>query len=186
MRKILSWALYNESNTPQILPVENADIVTILDMCVEVLSNVDNPERIKGYLGRATDWNLSKKCVLNGEIIGAYLLNEFPLQIMLDNCKRSIPVGEYDFKDYEKYRTLRGLHGLALVVLPEFQKIGAGRKLRDVPLHMDYDYIWGMQLKSLQNIEQWTNFGRKLIGEFLDEEKETVYITLMDLDKKSA
>ena len=186
MRKILSWTLYNENNNIQILPVEDTDVTEILNICAEVLSNVDNPERIKGYLGRATKWNLSKKCVLNGKIIGAYLLNEFPLQVMLDDCKRLFNEGKLvqcDFEDYEKYRTLHGLHGLALVVLPDFQKIGAGKKLRDVPLHMDYDYIWGMHLETLQNIEQWTNFGRKVLGKFTDEENETVYITVMDLLK---
>jgi len=184
MRKILSWTLYNESVDAQILPVENEDVPEILEICAEALAHVDNPDRIKGYLGKATKWSLSKKCVLNGKIIGAYLLNEFPIQVMLDDCKRLFKEGKFsvcDFEDYEKYRTLRGLHGLALVVLPEFQKIGAGKKLRDVPLHMGYDYIWGMHLETLKNIEQWTNFGRKVLGKFTDDEDETVYITVMDL-----
>ena len=186
MRKILSWTLYNENNNIQILPVDNEDVPEILNMCVSVLNKVDNPERIKGYLGSATKWNLSKKCVLDGKIIGAYLLNEFPIQTMLDNCESLFKKGVFpkcDLGDYEKYRNLRGLHGLALVVLPEFQKIGAGKKLRDIPLHMGYDYIWGMHLKSLQNIDQWTRFGRRIVAEFTDKEEEVVYITIMDLAK---
>ena len=44
----------------------------------------------------------------------------------------------------------------------------------------------GMHLETLKNIEQWTNFGRRVLAKFTDDENETVYITVMDLDKKSS
>ena len=147
MKNILSWILFNENNDSQILPIENSDIPEVLNVCAEALQHVDTPDNIKQYLGKATKWSISKKCVLDGRIIGAYLLNEFPLDRMLDDAREHCKVCDFPpEEEYEKYHNLRGLQGLALVVKPEFQKIGAGKKLRDVPLHMGYDYIWGMHL----------------------------------------
>lgn len=146
MKNILSWTTFNENSDYQILPIEISDKIEVLNICAESLKHVDNPERIKQYLGRATEWDISKKCVFNGKIIGAYLLNHFPVYKMLEDCERLFSekkIPYFSSENYQKYRNLRGIHGLALVVDPAYQKTGAGKKLRDVPLTMGYDYIWG-------------------------------------------
>ena len=60
--------------------------------------------------------------------------------------------------------------------MPEYRDLGIGKKLRDYPLQLNFDYIWGQHLKGLQNIDNWTKFGRRIINNNGD-----LYITLMDL-----
>jgi GNAT superfamily N-acetyltransferase len=64
-----------------------------------------------------------------------------------------------------KYQGLRGVEGVALAVDPMYRGKGAGKLLREYSLTMDYDYIWGMQFKSLNNLDNWVKSGRELIYE---------------------
>ena len=116
-----------------------------------------------------TDWNISKKCVLNGVIIGCYLFNEQPVSSMLDRCKCAV-------EDYSKYEDKRGVQGLGLALLPDYRGTGIGKEMRNIPLKMGYNYIWGRHSKGLHNVTQWTKFGRRIIGE-----NEHEYITIMDI-----
>jgi hypothetical protein len=82
-------------------------------------------------------------------ILGVYLLRDAKLS------------GKYPAS--EKYRGLRGLEGVALAVDKSHRNRGAGRLLREYSLTMDYDYIWGMQFRSLNNLDNWIKSGRELI-----------------------
>lgn len=64
-----------------------------------------------------------------------------------------------------KYVGLRGVEGVALAVDPTHRGKGAGRLLREHSYTLDYDYIWGMQFKSLNNLDNWLKSGRELIYE---------------------
>jgi len=76
--------------------------------------------------------------LLIGErIIGAYFLDAHKM---------------WEIKDDD----LVGIQGDALVVIPEYQGYGYGSLLRAIPSRMPgVDYIWGMQHKGLNNIDDW-------------------------------
>jgi len=153
--------------------IEQQDIPEVLNVCAKVLGDVDSEEDVKEYLSSVTDWNISKKAVVGGKIVGAYLFNEQPITEFLEGC-------DCTTEDVSKYANLRGIQGLGLALLPECRGTGIGRKMRDIPLHMGYDYIWGQHLKSLHNIDQWLKFGRRVVADGMIGEDD-LYVTLMDL-----
>jgi hypothetical protein len=58
-----------------------------------------------------------------------------------------------------------------LVVDKEIRGQGWGNKLKEYPKTLEVDYIWGQQLKTLNNLEDWLK-RRELLGETVG-----VYIT---------
>lgn len=154
------------SGSIDITKINQEDIPEVLDICAKVFSNVMSPNEVKKYINSVANWEMSVKATMNNQIIGCYILNEDSV-LEFEQCAD---------EDLSKYKTLKGIQGIALAVLPEFRGTGAGRKLRDYPLHLNYDYIWGQHLKGLQNIDNWLKFGRRLVGDC-----NGLYITLMDL-----
>ena len=80
---------------------------------------------------------------VDGKVGGFYFLRE-----------SNIPAGG-DPKAYEILKDLRGVEGVALGIFEEYKGLGFGKKLINYPSTMGYDYIWGYQLKSLGNIDDW-------------------------------
>jgi hypothetical protein len=117
-----------------------------------------------------TDFTISKKAVLDGKIIGCYLLND-----------DSVPSNGMNYlENLDPYGTRRGLQGVALGILKEYRGLSYGRQLRDSALSLNgFDYIWGFQGKRLENLDNWLACGRRLVGE-----TEDAYVTLMDLKEK--
>ena len=104
-----------------------------------------------------TNWDISA-IILDDEdrIKGLYLLGN----TQLDSSFLS-----------EKYIGLKGVEGVLLVVDEEIRGQGWGNKLKDYPKTLEVDYIWGQQLKTLNNLEDWLK-RRELILETV-----AVYIT---------
>lgn len=50
---------------------------------------------------------------------------------------------------------MRGIQGVALGVSSEYKNHGIGKMLINYPTSMGYDYVWGYQLKMLDNINDW-------------------------------
>jgi len=147
--------------------IEQEDILKILDICVEAFEHLETADEIKTYLNIVTDWDISKKAVLNNEIIGCYLFNEIPV----------VSFSKYQIEDLSKYKDKKGLQGVALVIKPEYRGLSYGRQLREIPLKMGYDYVWGQHLKGLDNIDSWMRFGRRVVAD-----NGGIIVTLMDLD----
>jgi len=162
-----------ESLEYKVLNIEEQDIDEILNMCVQAFGDLESSDEIKEYLKEKTDWNISKKATLDNKIVGCYLFNE---DSVIDFLKDS----DCALEDLSQYENKRGIQGIALVVRPEYQKFGIGKKLRSVPLNMGYDYIWGQHLKGLHNIKHWTDFGRKIVADG-EIDGEDMYVTLMDI-----
>lgn len=151
--------------------IQQDDIKEVLILCAKVFAHVMNPEATVKYLFKDTNWDISKKAVYNGKIVGCYLLNETQIADAFD-----INDTKHMTEDLYPYTKKRGVQGVALAVLPEYRGASFGRALRDVPLHMGYDYIWGEHLEGLKNRDNWVNFGRRVVGEF-----PGLFVTLMDL-----
>lgn len=105
------------------------------------------------------DEQLSIIMEVNGKVGGFYFLRE-----------ESIPEGG-NKEAYETLKNLKGVEGVALGVFDEYKNLGLGRTLINYPSTMGYDYVWGYQLKSLENIDNWLK-RRKLYAETND-----LYIT---------
>lgn len=121
------------------------------------------------YTNEATDWSISFKAVVEGQMAGFYCLN---LRNVTDEVARNkfTPL-----EDLTPYDAKTGLEGVALVVFPEFRGRGIGSALKDATRGLHADYIWGVQLKSLGNLEQWLR-RRRLVAE-----NPEMYLTLEDL-----
>lgn len=155
--------------------IEENDIDKIIEFSVKLFSEATGNYFPGLFFYDMTDFSISKKAVLNGKIIGVYLLNDVSV---LSN-------GMHRCENLDSYFNLSAIQGVALGIQKEFRGLNYGRKLRDSILSLDeYDYIWGFQGKCLNNLENWLAYGRRLVGETNDS-----YVTLMDLggpDKKSA
>lgn len=158
-------------NQAIISKINREDIQGCLDMCVREFEGVASPEEIKEELDR-TNWNISYKAEVDGVLVGCYLL-----------CESSVTQFVYcQLEDLSKYENERGIEGVALLVVPEYRNKSIGRKLRDIPLHLNYDYIWGQHFNTLNNEQNWVDFGRRVVARDYAEE---FFVTLMDLNKRS-
>jgi hypothetical protein len=108
-------------------------------------------------LEQESNWDISAMLVdENNNIKGVYLLGDSQLSSLVED---------------EKYINLKGVEGVVLAVSEEIRGQGWGNKLKDFPKILEIDYIWGQQLKSLNNLEDWLK-RRELVAE-----TQSVYIT---------
>jgi GNAT superfamily N-acetyltransferase len=112
-----------------------ADIPEVLPLMRESFRRHSVGTSVDAYVEMA-DLTYSIVAVYGDEIIGFYLLTP-----------RDLPL--------EDLQGLRGIEGIALAVKPEFRGTGVGKKLADYPKSYGFDYLWGMQLKSLGNLNHW-------------------------------
>ncbi len=115
-------------------------------------------KQIKIYTHQSTDWDISLKAEINGELVGFYLLSNRKFN-QVANEEENVET-TFNSNDYDSQ-----LEGIALVVFEEHRGKGIGKLLIDAAEKLPFDFIWGMQFKSLNNLEWWQNKGRALIGQ---------------------
>jgi GNAT superfamily N-acetyltransferase len=126
-------------------------------------------ETFKKYGGFSTiagsvNFDISLILKHKDEIVGTYMLGTHPMHL-LGNMKH--------------YLRLRGIEGVALAVKPEFRGSGYGNMLKDYSIqNTKADYIWGMQLRDLKNINDWAKRRRIVFS------SSSMFITLQDLNDK--
>ena len=147
-------------------------------------------EETLGFVKEATDWNSSLKAVVNGRIIGFYLLGHKGVNKLKDTIeseKAQLEKGE----SIKRYSSLTGIEGVALGVIPEYRKrsdFNVARELKNRLREMKgLDYIYGMQYKSLNNLQNWVGpKKRRLFAQsFEPSSTNPVYITLEDLPQNN-
>jgi len=144
---------------------QNHDAISeCLDICHEIFSK--HSSGVRSYIYSIADWDLSLKASINNRVVGCYILQE-------DTLTSYSNTGF----DVDAYKNLRGLHGVGLAVLPSYQGLGIGKALREYPSTMGYDYIYGMHLESLKNLDHW-----KKIREVVYT-SNSMHITLQDFRK---
>ena len=123
----------------------------------EYFKTVTPKDYFFAIIKQETNWDISA-IILDDEdrIMGVYLLGDSQLDSLTVN---------------EKYTNLKGVVGVLLAVSEEVRGQGWGNKLKDYPKTLEIDYIWGQQLKSLNNLEDWLK-RRELIAE-----TQSVFIT---------
>jgi len=129
---------FNKKEKYPISLIGKEDIDDVLELADKVFwdSGMDN----KLYIGSNADWSISVKMVDSDRIIGFYIFN-----------KEGLPFSNDKFSG-------KAVQGVALGIDEEYKGKGLGKKLIQYPyenLGNQFDYIWGMQLKSLKNIDDW-------------------------------
>lgn len=95
------------------------------------------------------DPSLSVVAIENGRVVGFYILGK---RSVLDGIKEEELTPT---EDLSAYQGKKGIEGVALGIIPEARGSGLGSKLKDYPQRLGADYIWGLQLHSLGNLEHW-------------------------------
>jgi GNAT superfamily N-acetyltransferase len=163
-------SILNENNI-QISYINDKD----KEICLKIFEQAFPQYNLKDYIKYFEDtvkWEKSLKAVVNGKTVGIYLLGDRSLE---DAIKEEKAIPKEDLSDY---KNKKGLEGVVLAVLPEYQKIGIGKKLKNSVENLPYDYLYGLQYKKLGNLEHWIK-SRRVVAE--SEGPEAVYITLKDL-----
>lgn len=125
--------------------INRSDLYEINEYIEHVFANTGmSAKQLWSVIGDI-DMRISIVATINDKIIGFYFLKE-----------GGIPKSPFAKVNYNIFDGLRGVEGVALGVSPEYKDMGVEKKLIEyVQYNMDYDYIWGMQLKSLNNIHHW-------------------------------
>lgn len=130
---------------------EESDFEPVRDMLDDVYSKLPgaSPMWIWSVIKSQCRDDFSESVVLtvNGEIAGFYFLRPGNLR----------PNGDI-------LEGMRGLQGVALGMSSKFKNMGLGKMLISYPQQLGYDYIWGQQLKELDNINDWMK-RRKIYAE---------------------
>lgn len=129
----------------EIRKMTTEDIPKIYERLQEVYekTNMSNQKIWDVILEEEPDANFSFVATVGGEIAGFYFISP-------------IPIPEIEGVPYDEFEDTVGVEGVALGVFPEFKNMGIGKKLiEQSQTTLDADYIWGMQLKSLKNIDDW-------------------------------
>lgn len=165
MRKFLKII---ENNAIRIEPFKQEYKDEVWQIMVEIFGHLLSDSELHHELS-SVDPSISLVLVAGDQIIGAYLLNDW------QNVYDYTNTDDYEvYEDLSKYKDLRGLKGEALAVKNEYQSLGYGKKLIAYSQNMGYDYMWGEQMKGLNNLADWTK-RRRLVAE-----SNGSYITLQD------
>jgi GNAT superfamily N-acetyltransferase len=156
-----------EAEAVVIKGIERSNIPDIIKHVIQAFHGKGMSDlELKSFVMATTDWHLSKKLVANDHLVGFYLFREGSVIDLVGSCDTK--------EDLSPYAKKRGIEGIGLVVLPQFRGQGFGDRLKNLPSTMGYDYIFGMQLKSLNNLPQWLK-RRRLVADC-----GGVWVTLAD------
>lgn len=124
----------------------------------EYFKAVTTKDYFCAILAQETNWDLSVMLVdEEDKLLGLYLFG---------NQQVSSLIGPSFYDD------IKGVEGVLLAIDKSIQGQGWGNKLKDFSKTLGVDYIWGQQLKTLDNLQDWLK-RRILVGE-----TENVYVTL--------
>jgi GNAT superfamily N-acetyltransferase len=144
------------------------DVAGALDLGTETFApHVNNDRDYAREILSVFDPRISKIVKDGDKVVGAYFLSR---QDMPQDAATDLDLYAKDIQGK------RGIEGIGLFVHPDYKNSGIGRKLKDYSVTIaGADYIWGYQLKSLKNIDDWTK-RRKIIGD-----QPGIYVTYQNL-----
>jgi hypothetical protein len=162
--------LSNSSNGFEIESILPSDIPEILDLKWSVFcSHYSSRDESDSYTLASVDWSKSIKVLHEARIVGIYLLKE---EAIADGIRSESITTLHE--SLERYRELRGLHGVTLCLHEAYRGRGWGNLLKEYPGTLGYDYFWGVMFKTLGNLHDWEKRSR-LVGESRD-----LYLILED------
>jgi radical SAM superfamily enzyme YgiQ (UPF0313 family) len=121
---------------------EETDALEIFNKLEEVYSKIGWPKEAIWNELQPIDSSLSIVAEVDGNVAGFYFIKEQYIQLL----------GK---EEDEILSNLRGIEGVALGIFNEYKDYGIGKEMIEYPKTIGADYIWGLQLKGLGNIEDW-------------------------------
>lgn len=121
---------------------EQTDAEVIFNNLEEVYKKIGWPKEAIWNELQPIDPNLSIVAEVDGEVAGFYIIKDEPIPLL----------GKEDDKILAN---LHGVEGVALGIFNEYKNYGIGKEMIEYPKTIGVDYIWGLQLKGLDNIEDW-------------------------------
>lgn len=146
----------------KISSIDKKEIENIINITAETFKKHMSFAASVSYLKDCVDFSISIKATYNDELIGFYLLNENKIPYINEkNLKISV-------EKYKELQSNNGLEGVALVILPDYRKLGISKLLIEesykIAKNLDCDYVWGEALKTINNLNEWSKV-RTFIGE---------------------
>jgi hypothetical protein len=136
--KLENFALsYKDKNIDK-----SMDMLKLMGRGIGDIVNLTEPVVI-GIINSKINKNITKILTLNNKVIGGYVLSEADVL----NVGLGVEIKELEHK--------KGVEGVALYVDDEYRDFGFGKMLRNLPRRLGYDYVFGSQLKTLNNIDDW-------------------------------
>jgi GNAT superfamily N-acetyltransferase len=159
--------LFELTQQPTIEPINPEDIKAVTDLCVAAFGRFAGRDFISSMIRNCAK-DISRKLTLDGKIIGAYILGKDQLPRMyLRFNNRANGSRHHLYLSLEESKWIqnhKGIQGLALVVDPAHRGSGLGKMLIDYSTQLPYDYIWGLQMADLNNLNDWMK-RRKLVSQ---------------------
>ena len=169
MKNIKQWSLFIYGSQEEIMisPINPAETDEIIEVLYQTFKTIGaTRDDLYGLTPRITN-GISLKATHKGEIVGVYLLKENSINNFIESIESD------KIKDFRRSETQiflkeplsdNGIQGIALAILPEYRSMGIPGKMIEQIRNMGYDYMWGVQDKSLENIEYWKKT-RKIFAE---------------------
>ena len=133
----------------------------IMTWAYSYFKNIISKGEFNFIVKKQTNWDISAMLVDDEDsenVWGVYLLGN-------DQLPSEIYVNDHEVDKLE------GVECVLLVIDESIRGLGYGNNLKVFPKSLNVDYVWGEQLKDLNNLEDW------LKRRILVYENEFVYIT---------
>lgn len=134
-------------NLVQGIPQNRID--EVLEWSYKLFEDKMDKSDFKTYLNYVSNFDLSIMLLDdNDKLFGVYILGNNQIT---------------QFTKDALYENLNGVEGVLLGVDKSIMGNGYGTKLKDYTKTLGFDYVWGQQLKSLNNLTHWLK-RRKLVA----------------------
>lgn len=125
----------NLSNSTNLVQLKTITHLQAFNLTFKIFSPFGLEEDVIRNEMRHIDLNLSRGLFVGEKLVGIYCFQA-----------KKEPTCTFPGK---------GVQGVVLGVLPEYHNLGYGKILIDYSLTLNFDYIWGMHWKGLNNIDHW-------------------------------
>jgi hypothetical protein len=136
--------------------VESKDVTALGHALKEVFS--DQSEWVVPYTIQHMNPSKSVIALKGNVVLGFYILGDRQLLAGVEE-EEATPT-----EDLSSYGAKTGVEGVALGIIPIARGNGLGSKFKNYPKTLGVDYVWGIQLKQLNNLEHWLK-RRRVVAE---------------------
>jgi hypothetical protein len=149
LKDILSEVI---SSHAELKPAKEFPKEIIMECFVEVFPEYKNDV---DYVLQESNFDKSWVLVDNNKVVGFYLIGDRQVLDVVDSYQLT------PLEDLRKFDNKRGIEGVALGILKEYRNQNLSKLLKNkVKTSSNADYIFGLQYKSLKNLNDWVKIRR--------------------------